>query len=346
MTREHDFVVDLARANQTCPEIKRLSDSAFGEKALSKSQIYRIIKNVKDGVDPSDKRTLSGRKRKRTEDIIEAVKDLVEADRRISIGEIRAHFDLGYSTIQRILRDDLGLTLKSARWVPKLLSEEQKTERVRCAQAFKKLLFPFGKSGLNKIITMDETLVSFYTPETKRQSMQWLPKGSPAPIKAKVSASRTKQMVLSFFDNDGVIYQNYVPRGQTVNAEYFITIVSNFLKQLRIKRPEKCKDNDWFLHMDNAPCHKAKATMEFMLKRGIKLIEHPPYSPDLAPADFFFFPKLKAELAGTRITDSSVRTVWERVTNSLTKEDFVAAFEKWEDRWDKCVKVNGDYVEK
>ncbi len=63
---------------------------------------------------------------------------------------------------------------------------------------------------------MDESTVSFHTPQTKQQSKQWLVKGAPGPIKAKVHASRSKQMVLCFFDSKGLIYTNYVPKGSMV----------------------------------------------------------------------------------------------------------------------------------
>ncbi|QQP53731.1 Histone-lysine N-methyltransferase SETMAR-like Protein [Caligus rogercresseyi] len=58
-------------------------------------------------------------------------------------------------------------------------------ERVRCAQAFLKLNFELGLGFLDKIVTMDETSVSFFTPESKRGSSQWLPKGSNPPLKFK-----------------------------------------------------------------------------------------------------------------------------------------------------------------
>jgi len=59
---------------------------------------------------------------------------------------------------------------------------------------------------LDNIITMDETMVSYHTPETKRHSKQWIQTGKPGPIKAKVQASRTKQMVLAFFNSKGLAY--------------------------------------------------------------------------------------------------------------------------------------------
>jgi hypothetical protein len=79
--------------------------------------------------------------------------------------------------------------------------------------------------------------VSFYRPETKQQSKQWLPKGQPGPIKAKVQASRTKQMVLAFFDSKGIIYTNYMPRGTMVNANYIVEALGKFLKIFRKKGP-------------------------------------------------------------------------------------------------------------
>ena len=54
----------------------------------------------------------------------------------------------------------------------------------------------------------------------------------------------------------------------------------------------------WLFHWDNAPVHTAKAVKTFLDKKGIKMLDHHPYSPDLAPADFFLFPTLKRELAG------------------------------------------------
>jgi hypothetical protein len=110
--------------------------------------------------------------------------------------------------------------------------------RVETLTAFIKLIQNKGKSFLGKIITMDESAVLMHTPTTKMQSKQWLKKGTPGPNKAKVAPSRTKQMVLAFFDNKGVIYTNHVPRGTTVNGDYITKALKSFLKALRLKRPD------------------------------------------------------------------------------------------------------------
>jgi histone-lysine N-methyltransferase SETMAR len=105
-------------------------------------------------------------------------------------------------------------------------------------------------------------------------------------------------MVLAFFDSKGVIYTNYVPWGTTVNGDYIIKALKNFLKALCLKRPD-LEHGEWMFHWDNAPVHTAEKVQRFLAKKQIQVIPHPPYSPDLAPADYFLFPTLKRELAGS-----------------------------------------------
>jgi hypothetical protein len=62
---------------------------------------------------------------------------------------------------------------------------------------------------LGTIVTLDESVAPFHTPEMTQHSKQWLKK-EPCPIKTKGYATRAKQMVLAFFDNKGLIYTNYV----------------------------------------------------------------------------------------------------------------------------------------
>ena len=127
-------------------------------------------------------------------------------------------------------------------------------------------------------------------------------------------------MVIAFFNFRGVIYEHYVPKGMTMNANYTIKLLSIFLKQLHRKRPHLVSSGSWFFHWDNAPVNTARITKEMLSKKGISLLEHPPYSPDLAPANLFFFSKVKMEMSGLKIDDSSVKTAWERVAGIPLKK--------------------------
>jgi len=63
---------------------------------------------------------------------------------------------------------------------------------------------------------------------------------------------------------------------------------------VRRKRPEKWKTNSWFLLHDYAPAHRSVLINDFLAKNIVTTQEHPPYSPDLVPADFYLFPGLKS----------------------------------------------------
>ncbi len=254
MTEVRNFVAALARTGKGCKEIKLLVDAAYGDMAMSKSQINRIIKAVKEGKNTADQRHSSTKKTKRTGDVLAAIAATIEEDRRIMVRELAATHGLPIGTVHAILKEDLGLVKKSARWVPKLLSLEQMEERVAASGDFLALLRRHSLALLNNIVTMDESAVSFHTPETKRASKEWVKKGLPGPRKAKVHATRTNKMVLVFFDAKGVIYTNYIPKGETVNAEYIKKALARFPQVFKSKRPIMASQ-DWFLHWDNAPVH-------------------------------------------------------------------------------------------
>ena len=78
---------------------------------------------------------------------------------------------------------------------------------------------------------------------------------------------------------------------------------------------------------------------------GIKTVPHPPYSPDLAPCDFWLFPKFKKNLRGSRFeTIEEMKEAVTRVMDTFTLEDFQRAFQKLVE-WYKCIAARGEYFE-
>jgi histone-lysine N-methyltransferase SETMAR len=78
-----------------------------------------------------------------------------------------------------------------------------------------------------------------------------------------------------------------------------------------------------------------------------ELLGHPPYSPDLAPSDFCLFPKLKLFLAGQRFSSNQEATAAvERYFADLMKNHYRVGIMALEHRWNKCISLKGDYVEK
>ena len=75
---------------------------------------------------------------------------------------------------------------------------------------------------------------------------------------------------------------------------------------------------------------------------GIKTVPQPPYSPDLAPCDFWLFPKLTGY---SYETTEEVKEAVTKVIDTLTQEDFHGAFEKLLERYKECIAARGDYFE-
>jgi histone-lysine N-methyltransferase SETMAR len=79
-----------------------------------------------------------------------------------------------------------------------------------------------------------------------------------------------------------------------------VEVLTRLRESVRRKRPELWPDK-WILHHNNAPVHDALRVHEFLAEKSITKKNHPPYSPDLAPCDFWLFAKLKKCLEGTKI---------------------------------------------
>ena len=118
--------VDLAKGGKSFGDIKKLLDDVYGDKALKKTQIYKILKQVKMG---KNRRGFTKQKTKMTADLIASVAAAVAEDRRVSIQDLARAHGTSYGTISRILHSQLGLVKKLARWVPKLLSTSRRWSR-------------------------------------------------------------------------------------------------------------------------------------------------------------------------------------------------------------------------
>jgi hypothetical protein len=114
MTEVRNFITPLARAGKGCKEIKLLADAAYGDMAMSKSQINRIIKVVKEGKNTADQRHSSAKKTKWTGNVLASISTAIEKDRRITVRELAAMHGLPIGTVHAILKEDLGLVKKSA----------------------------------------------------------------------------------------------------------------------------------------------------------------------------------------------------------------------------------------
>jgi len=193
---------------------------------------------------------------------------------------------------------------------------------------------------------MDETWIHHYTPDSKQQSKQWTEAGCSAPKKTRSVPSAEKVMALVFWDAEGIFFSDYLEKGKTITGEYYSNLLTRLDEKIREKRPSLQKKKIIF-HQDNAPAHNSVLAMGKLRDLHYELLEHPPYSPDLAPSDFCLFPKLKLFPAGQRFSSNqeAIAAV-EGYFADLTKNHYRDKIMALEDCWNKCISLKGDYVGK
>ena len=98
-----------------------------------------------------------------------------------------------------------------------------------------------------------------------------------------------------FWDLDGIFLIDYLPKGQTINAQYYSSLLVQLKDILEEKRCGKVGKGALFLH-DNVLAHRALATQKKLAYLGFQCLDHPLYSPYLAPSDYHLFPGLKKQL--------------------------------------------------
>jgi len=105
-------------------------------------------------------------------------------------------------------------------------------------------------------------------------------------------------MVVVFFDWKGIVHHEFVPHGQMVNKHLYQEVLADLRDAVRRKRPELWENQTWMLHHHNVTSHASLLICLYLAKHEIYVVPCPPYSLNLAPADFFLFPKLKTTLKG------------------------------------------------
>jgi len=149
-----------------------------------------------------------------------------------------------------------------------------------------------------------------------------------------------------FLDIRGIVHKEFVPPGQTVNRKFYCEVLRRLRENVRRKRPEMWKNGNLLLHHDNAPAHTSLVVREFLTKNNVTTVPHPAYSPDLAPCDFYVFSISKLRLKGRCLASiEEVQAESQQILNMLTPGDFNECFQKWQNRWDRCIQAQCDYFE-
>lgn len=319
--------------------------SVFGNEAPHQSTISRWYGEFKRGrISLSDDPRTGPPTTAVTQENVDAVRKLILEDRHVTYREIEASLRISKTSIQKILHEELSVKKLVSRWIPHLLTEEQKAIRVNWCQKNLNRFNAGSSKNIYSIVSGDESWIYSYEPENKRQSAVWVFQDEPKPTKVIRSRSVSKKMVATFVSKAGHVATIPLQDQRTVTADWYISIcLPEVIAEFRKTNPQR----RMILHHDNASSHTARKTIEFLKQENIELLDHPPYSPDLSPNDFFTFPKIKNGLRGQRFQspEDAVNAFKNSILNVPTSE-WNNCFQNWFQRMQKCISLRGEYFEK
>jgi len=175
--------------------------------------------------------------------------------------------------------------------------------------------------------------------------MEWRHSSSPCPKKFRVQKSTGKVLASIFWDQDGILLFDYLPKGQTINAEYYASLLVQLNDIMKEKHHGKVTKGVLFLH-DNDLSSPGTWTHNKLAYLDFQCLDHPPYSPDPAPSDYRLFPGLKKQLKGRHFSsDREVVAAMETWLEGQPSEIFLSGLQKLEQQAKKCIELCGEYDE-
>ncbi|UYV83414.1 hypothetical protein LAZ67_23000924 [Cordylochernes scorpioides] len=261
--------------------------TASGDAVMSRRRVFECYKRFKEGRQETSDNERSGRpSTSTTPEKVDKVLELVHEDRRITVREVAEEAGISFGLTQSIMKDILGVRRLNAVLVPKDLTFDQKNARKETASLNLEATTDDPES-LKRVITGDETWIYGFDSETTQQESEWRFKNEPRPKKARKAPSKVKVMLMVFFDYQGIVHHEFQQQGSIITADSYLGVLRRLREAIRQKRPELWRSKSWILHHDNALAHTALKISNFLQDHSTSVFPQPPYSPDLAPCDFF-----------------------------------------------------------
>jgi transposase len=199
LEEQHVCMKFCFKLGKTFMETFQMLQQAYGEDCLSRRQCYEWYQRFKSARTSIEGDLKSGRPSLSTGDNhIEKVRSVIRENHRLIVREVSEEVGVCKSSCHTILTEKLKMHHVAAKFVPRLLTEEQKQNHVTVSQELLDRLNT-DENFLKTVITGDETWEYGYDVETKVQSSQWVGKSSPEPKKARQSRSNVKVMLIVFF---------------------------------------------------------------------------------------------------------------------------------------------------
>ena len=340
---EHRAVIKFfTRKGLNAIEISKELDNVYKDSAPSYRTVVKWVAKFKDPERGFEDAPRMGRPSTITADEnVEAVERIVMHDRQISIRRIAYELAIPKTTI---MNSHMGMKKVCTRWVPKMLTSIQRTNRVDCCQELLQQSEVNPAKFSDCIVTRDEFWIHHCDPLSQLEAKVWKKLNQQTPTRLRQERSAGKIMMIIFWDRDGVLLTEYLPRGITINGPCYASIIERLRSTIVEKRRGEVSRGMLLLH-DNDPIHKCKIVQTAIRQLGFIELNHPAYSLDIAPTNYHPLSNLKKFLCGKNFSsdDEAVTTVEDYLTD-LNSEFFCEGIQSFHDRWQRVVASEGQYI--
>ena len=233
-------------------------------------------------------------------------------DREFKFREIAGTLKISQGSVFTILHESLRMQKLFLKWMPRLLALNQKQQRVEDSERCLELFLRNKKNFLRQYVTINETGIHHYTPETKKSPAEWTAAGENCPKRPKTQQWAGKVMASVFWDAHDILFIDCLEKSKTIYSDYYI----------------------------------AKQTMFKLNELSFELLPQPRYSPHLAPSDYWLFGDLKKMLHGKRLGfNGEVIAETEAYFKSKDELLYKKGIEKLEKRWNEWITLERNYVD-
>ncbi|PIC33730.1 hypothetical protein B9Z55_013608 [Caenorhabditis nigoni] len=279
-----------------------------------------------------DEKDRSGRPRELD---LDKLKHALQSDPFQSSRELAVTFGVHHSTVLEGLKS-LGMRKLFGRFIPHHLTQANLDRRVNDSIAL--LTLHAGDRWLDRLITGDEKWV-FY--DNHHRKSQWVGEGESPQDVPKPDLHPKKVMLSVWWGVDGPIYWELLPEGKTITGDLYTTQLRNLKKAVD---RSALKDKKVYYQHDNARPHVSKQVKQELMGYGWNVLPHPPYSPDLAPSDYWLFGDMTRAFEGRSFNSrGAVEAALKQYFASRPAGFYRNGIHKLRERWRHVVDNDGQY---
>lgn len=319
-------------------ESHRILVEVYGEHALAERTCQKWFARFKIGNFDLEDDERPGQPKKFEDHELET---LLDQDPSQTQEELAKTLGVAQQTISDRLKA-MGMIRKVGHWVPYELKPRDVERRfLMCEQLLQRHK---RKSFLHRIVTGDEKWVHYDNP--KRRATY----GYPGHTSSSTPASNIhgqKVMLCIWWDQQGVIYYELLKPNETITGEVYRRQLMRLSRKLREKRPETATRHDCvILQHDNARPHVAEVVKTYLETLKWDVLPHPPYSPDLAPSDYYLFQSMQHGLADQHFSNFEEVKKWiDSWIAAKPTEFFRKGIRELPEKWEKAIASDGQYFE-